>query len=137
MIRYNVRGPINTIMKKKMTAEPTVDWAVRHGMYAYDAPDPFGYIKKLDDFKMTDIGPRLTQDMLVIGASHDHFIAKELYAAELDALPNVRSLTYRLMTEKEDAGDHCNVGNPKLVLDTVSDWLGGLERRDAGGEGLC
>ncbi|MGE9970833.1 alpha/beta hydrolase [Candidatus Pseudoscillospira sp. SGI.172] len=137
MIRHNVRGPINTIMKKKMASEPTVDWAVRHGMYAYDASDPFGYIKKLDDFKMTDIGPRLTQDMLVIGASHDHFIAKELYAAELDALPNVRSLTYRLMTEKEDAGAHCNVGNPKLVLDTVIDWLGGLERRDAGGEGLC
>gem|GEM_PF-6561825 len=47
--------PIETYLR-------TVDWAVRHGMYAYDAPDPFGYIKKLDDFKMTDIGPHLTQD---------------------------------------------------------------------------
>lgn len=128
MIRHDFRGPINAIIKKKMAADPTVDWAIRHGMYAYDAADPFGYIKKLDDFKMTDIGPRLTQDMLVLGASRDHFISKRLYQKELDALPNVRSLTYRLFTEKEDAGGHCNVGNPQLVLDTVMDWIIGIKR---------
>lgn len=130
MIRHDLRGPINAIMKKKMAAEPTVDWAIRHGMYAYDARDPFGYIKKLDNFKMTDIGPRLTQDILVIGADKDHFIPKRLYKAELDALPNVKSLTFRLMTEREDGGGHCNVGNPQLVLDTVMDWIVGLKRRD-------
>ena len=130
MIRHDLRGPINAIMKKKMAAEPTVDWAIRHGMYAYDTPDPFGYIKKLDDFKMTDIGPRLTQDVLVIGADEDHFIPKRLYQAELDALPNVRSLTYRLFTAREDGGAHCNVGNPRLVLDTVMDWISAVKRRD-------
>ena len=59
------------------------------------------------------------QQMHSSGASHEHFITKELYSAEIDALPNVRSLTYRMMTEKEDAAGHCNVCNPKLVLDAV------------------
>lgn len=131
MLRHNVRRLVNAIMKKRMAAEPTMDWCIRHGMFAYDAPDPFGYMKKLDDYKMTDIGAQITQDMLVIGAAEDHFIAKELYAAELDSLPNVRSLTYRLMTAQEDGAGHCNVGNPKLVLDTVTDWMEGLNRRDA------
>lgn len=131
MIRHNFRWPINAVMRKKMAVEPTIDWAIRHGMYAYDAADPFDYIKKLDDFKMTDIGPMLTQDVLVIGANWDHFIPRRLYQAELDALPNVRSLTYRLFTEKEDAGAHCNVGNPKLVLDTVMRWIAGIQERDA------
>lgn len=99
-------------------------------MYAYDAKDPFGYVKKLDDYKMTDIGPRLTQDMLILGARQDHFIPFELYSREIDALPNVKSLNFRLMTEKEDGGSHCNVGNPKLVLDIVDDWLTGLRRRE-------
>ena len=131
MLRHNVRGPVNAILEKRMAAEPTMDWAIRHGMFAYDAPDPFGYIRKLDDYKMTDVGPQITQDMLAIGAAEDHFIAKELYCAELDALPNVRSLTYRLMTAGEDGAGHCNVGNPWLVLDTVINWLEGLKRRDA------
>ncbi|HWQ76470.1 MAG TPA: alpha/beta fold hydrolase [Syntrophomonas sp.] len=130
LLDHNLRGPINAVMKRKMVREPILDWGVRHGMFAYDAPDPFGYIKKLDDYKMTDIGPRLTQDVLVIGAEKDHFIPKELYAMELDALPNIKSLTFRLMTQREDAGAHCNVGNPKLVLDTAVDWLIGLNRRD-------
>lgn len=131
LLRHRIRGPINALMKRKMAAEPTVDWAIRHGMYAYDAADPFGYIQKLDDYKMTDIGPRLTQDVLVIGADQDHFIPQGLYKAELDALPNVKSLTYRLFTSREDGGGHCNVGNPKLVLDTVADWIEAVKRRDA------
>lgn len=130
MLKHNIRGSVNAILKQKMAAEPTLDWGIRHGMYAYDAPDPFGYVKKLDDYKMTDIGPQVTQDMLILGAAEDHFIAKELYKAEIDALPNVKSLTYRLMTAQEDGTAHCNVGNPKLVLDTVLDWLAGLDRRD-------
>lgn len=131
MMPKAMRGPVNTVMKRKMAREPIIDWGIRHGMYAYDAPDPFGYIKKLSDYKMTDIGPMLWQDMLVIGANRDHFIPQSLYSMELDALPNVKSLTFRLMTESEDAGSHCNVGNPKLVLDTVADWLNALSRRDA------
>ena len=131
LLRHNLRGPVNAILKKKMAADETVDWAVRHGMYAYDAPDPFGYVKKLNNYNMTDIGPMLTQDMLILGVAQDHFIPRELYAQEISALSNVKSLTFRLMTAKEDAGGHCNVGNPKLVLDTVIDWLETLRKRDA------
>lgn len=123
MLAHNISGPINAGMKQLMAKNPVFDWAIRHGMYAYDAKDPFSYVKKLDDYKMTDIGPRITQDVLVLGASQDHFIAKELYSMELDALPNARSLTFSLMSDKKDAGAHCNVGNPKLVLDTVMSWI--------------
>ncbi len=130
LLRHNLRAPVSAVLQQKMARSPVLDWGVRHGMFAYDAPDPFGYVKKLNDYKMTDIGPHITQDMLVIGAEKDHFIARELYAMELDALLNVKSLTFRLMTAREDAGAHCNVGNPKLVLDTVADWLIGLNRRD-------
>lgn len=108
-------------------------WMIRHRMYAYDAPDPFVYIQKLNDYKMADIGPRLTQDVLILAASRDHFIPASLYQEEIDALSNVRSLTFRLMTEKEDGQDHCNVGNPKLVPDTVLLWLDGLKKREMEG----
>ncbi|MDD4849966.1 MAG: hypothetical protein PHO10_04635 [Gemmiger sp.] len=77
-------------------------------------------------------GGRL-QDVLIFGASKDHFIPQALYSIEIDALPHVKSLTYRLMTEQEDGAGHCNVGNPKLVLDTVLLWLEGLRQRDETG----
>ena len=41
MLAHNLRAPLNAVLHKKMAAEPIMDWAIRHGMYAYDAPDPF------------------------------------------------------------------------------------------------
>lgn len=51
------------------------------------------------------------------GVIKEHFILKASYSAVYDALPNVRCLTYCLMTEKGDAAGHCNVGNLKLWLE--------------------
>jgi hypothetical protein len=92
-------------------------------MYAYDARSPYEYAKRLNQFQMIDVGHLIDQDLLVLGASQDHFIDYKLFKDELDALSKVRSLTFRLFTEKENASNHCNVGNTKLVLDTMMDWI--------------
>ena len=42
---------------------------------------------------------------------------------EYDMLQNARSLTLRLLTDKQNAGAHCNVGNSKLVLDSIIKWV--------------
>jgi hypothetical protein len=41
----------------------------------------------------------------------------------IDSLVNVKSLTFRLFTAKEEAENHCNAGNTRLVLDTIMDWI--------------
>jgi len=108
----------------------TVDWAIRHGMYAYQAQTPFHYLKKLNDFQMLDVAKNITQDVLIIGAQEDHFVAVELYRKELDSLVNVHSLTYRLFTKAEFAANHCNVGNSKLCFDTMMNWIEQIKTRD-------
>ena len=113
-----------------MKKERMLDWAFRHGMYAYEANTPFEYLKKLNDYQMVDVGSRITQDVLVIGARRDHFIASELYKEELDALTNVRSLTFRLFTEQESGENHCNCGNSKLCFDTMMSWIDQIKKRD-------
>ena len=45
-------------------------------------------------------------------------------------LKNVRSLTFRLFTEREDAQNHCNVGNGKLVIDEILNWIKRIENED-------
>ena len=73
---------------------------------------------------------KITQDMLIIGADQDHFIDYRLIGREINMLKNVKSLTFRLFTDKEDAQNHCNVGNGKIVLDTICDWIIQINRRD-------
>ena len=66
---------------------------------------------------------KITQDILIVGANQDHFIPYQMIGEEINALVNVRSLTFRLFTDKEDAGNHCNCGNSRLVFDTFMDWI--------------
>lgn len=72
----------------------------------------------------------MTQDILIIGANQDHFINYKLIRQEINMFPNAKSLSFRLFTDKEEAQNHCNVGNGKLVLDTIDSWLDSLKKRD-------
>ena len=69
--------------------------------------------------------------MLIIGANQDHFIDYRLIGREVSMLTNVKSLTFRLFTDKEDAQNHCNVGNGKAVLDTICQWIEQIDAENA------
>ena len=81
------------------------------------------YAKKLKLYDIAPIADRITQDMLIVGANQDHFIDYRMVGREINMLKNVKSLTFRLFTDKEDAQNHCNVGNGKLVLDNICSWI--------------
>ena len=119
---------MNAIYKKAMTKNELIRWNLSHGMYAYGADSPMGYIRKVSRFTLKGIGDKIDQDVLILGAKEDHFIAPRLFHEEYDLLPNVRSLTFRLFTARQDAGGHCNVGNAKLALDSIADWINGVKR---------
>ncbi|MCR5141215.1 MAG: alpha/beta fold hydrolase [Ruminococcus sp.] len=122
-MKIHARPLINFIFGKKAKKEPIIDWGLKHGCYAYEAKDAYGYAKKLKLYDLEPIADKITQDMLIIGANQDHFIDHKLIGREINMLKNVKSLTFRLFTDKENAQNHCNVGNGKIVLDTICNWI--------------
>ncbi|MCC8051520.1 MAG: alpha/beta fold hydrolase [Clostridiales bacterium] len=126
LMRLHAKGPVNLIFNAKAKKEPMIDWGLKHGMYAYEADSAYGYAKKLADYSLKPIADKVTQDLLILGASRDHFIDYHMIGREIDMFTNVRSLTFRLFTEKEEAENHCNVGNGKLALDTICGWVESL-----------
>jgi hypothetical protein len=122
-MKLHARPLINFVFNMKAKKEPVIDWGLKHGCYAYEAKDAYGYAQKLKLYDLEPVADRITQDMLIIGASQDHFIDYRLIGREINMLTNVRSLTFRLFTDKEEAQNHCNVGNGKIVLDTICAWI--------------
>ena len=118
-----IKGPLNLLYRQMMRSNELVRWNLLHGMYAYDANSPSEYVQRIRKFTLRGIADKIEQDVLVIGAREDHFIHPRLFHEEYDLLTNVRSLTFQLFTEKQNAGAHCNVGNPKLVLDSMVHWI--------------
>ena len=123
LIKLHAATILNLAFRMKAKKDSTIDWGIKHGMYAYDAKTPYDYVVKLSEFQMVNVGHLIDQDVLVIGANKDHFVDYKLFKEEFDALDNVHSLTFRLFTEKESASNHCNMGNTKLVLDTMINWI--------------
>ena len=131
LMKLRARPLINFIFGRKAKKEPVIDWGLKHGCYAYEAKDAYGYAQKLKLYDLGPIADRVTQDMLIIGANQDHFIDYRLIGREVSMLTNVKSLTFRLFTDKEDAQNHCNVGNGKAVLDTICQWIEQIDAENA------
>lgn len=131
LVNVGAKDVINGVFNKMAKTKPVVDWGLKHGCYAYEAEDAYGYAKKLKLYDIAPVADKVTQDVLILGANHDHFINYHLIGHEIDLFTNVKSLTFRLFTDKEGAQNHCNVGNGKLALDTIDNWLTGLVKRDS------
>lgn len=115
---------INFIFRRMLEkGDEMLQWGLKHGLYAYEAQSPYDLLQKMRKYQMLDIAPLIEQDMLIIGANKDHFIDYHTVNKEIDALTNVKSLTVRIFTDRENAGGHCNVGNSRLVLDAMMDWI--------------
>ena len=123
LMKLHARPLLNLVFGKKARKSPVIDWGIKHGCYAYEASDAYSYAKKLKLYDIAPVADQITQDMLILGASGDHFIDYHLIGKEINMLRNVRSLTFRLFTDKEEAENHCNVGNGKLAIGEILSWI--------------
>lgn len=131
LLKLKTKWLVNFIIKQKMkSGDSMVVWGLKHGMYAYEASTPYEYFQKIKYYQIDSIAKNINQDILILGATQDHFIDYKTVGKEIDLLNNVRSLTFRLMTEAEQASNHCNCGNSKLVLDTISNWIMMMKTHD-------
>lgn len=67
-------------------------------------------------------------DVLLTNCSQDHFVPFEDMENIEKRLTNAKSITKRTFTEQEHASHHCCVGNQKLAIDFIGDWLEGLNK---------
>jgi len=63
------------------------------------------------------------QDVLVLTSRKDHFIPFKMHKMQLKALVNAKSVTGIVFTKKEKAENHCQIGNVKLALETMTEWI--------------
>jgi pimeloyl-ACP methyl ester carboxylesterase len=65
----------------------------------------------------------IKQDVLYLTGKKDHFVPFKMHKLQIDALTNTNSLTDIVFTKETHAQNHCQIGNIKLSLDTMLDWI--------------
>lgn len=65
----------------------------------------------------------IDQDVLLLGGEVDAFQPPILLKKQKEALINAKSITERIFTKDESAGEHCQIGNLGIVVEYILKWL--------------
>ena len=122
---------LNKALSTQVANDPTTRWLVTHGMHTCGVETPFDFFSWAKTLHLRDLGEQIKQDSLLLGASNDHLVPPEHLWLQASAMKNARSVSARLFTEYERAGEHCQVANPAPACDAIYSWLEGMHTRDS------
>lgn len=99
-------------------------WTTSNLMYITDKKMPLDAMEIAFRMNEENMHPEnINQDVLLLSGREDHFIGFKMHKKQVDVLVNARSLSDRVFTTEDQAQNHCQVGNTKLALDTMLEWL--------------
>ena len=122
-VMHGRRLEINTAVGLMMKKSLVVEWGIRQGMHVMGSDSPYDFLRKTLSYNTAEISPLITQDVLLLAGQDDHYVPVHQLTEQIAALTNVRSLTARMFTAKENAGNHCQLGNVGLAAEVILDWV--------------
>ncbi|MDF1495235.1 alpha/beta hydrolase [Caproiciproducens sp. CPB-2] len=122
-VLHGRRLEINTAVDLMMKKSLVVEWGIRQGMHVMGSDSPYDFLHKTLSYNTAEISPLITQDVLLLAGQDDHYVPVHQLTEQISALTNVRSLTARMFTAKENAGSHCQLGNIGLAAEVILDWI--------------
>ncbi len=125
-LKLCARAVVNQMASRAVHNSPVADWGIVQDMHVTATSPPFDYLTEIAKYTTADVSPMITQDVLLLAGNADHFVPVEHFHRQIRMLKNARSITARLFTEKERAGNHCQVGNYGLALKVIVNWLDAL-----------
>lgn len=114
---------LNALLYKLANESLMLEWAINQGMLTTGSRTPYEFISKTMLYRTTEISEKIEQDVLLLAAQEDHYIPLNQFFEQGKTLKNVRSLTMRMFTKKENAQNHCHIGNMGLSLKVMLNWL--------------
>jgi len=115
---------MNVMSEWKMKMMPQEKWGVDNLMYITGTKTPLDGGLALLEFNEEHLKSELVkQDVLVLTGEADHFIPVKMHHLQVKALKNVKSMEEHIFTEETHAHNHCMIGNTRLMLDTMAEWL--------------
>jgi pimeloyl-ACP methyl ester carboxylesterase len=123
MLDCGASGPFNLFLAGIMKKSPLFDWAMHQARLVLGVSTSYDVFQKSRPYTTRDISPLIKQDVLLMAGSEDNLIPLSHFYQQIKALKNARSVTARLFTRPEQAQNHCQVGNLRLAVDCITNWI--------------
>jgi pimeloyl-ACP methyl ester carboxylesterase len=123
LLRVGAAGVVDLMVGRVAKRSPVVEWGIQQGMHVTGTPSPYEFLRRIREFCTTDISSSVTQHVLLLAGSEDHYVPLAQWHRQIALLINAQSVTARLFTRAESAQNHCQAGNYRLALETIVRWL--------------
>ncbi|MCL2633614.1 MAG: alpha/beta hydrolase [Oscillospiraceae bacterium] len=114
---------INAILNKAKKKKLIVNWAISHGQYITGEETPYDFYVHLKKHTLKGIMDRIECDVLLLAGEKDHYIPSKHFYILMGGLINAKSVKGKMFTEAEGGAEHCQIGNHRLAIDYILDWL--------------
>lgn len=114
----------NKIALKNLKKGDMEAWTTGNLMYITDKKTPLDAMEIA--FRMNEENihsERVKQDVLLLSGRENHFIGFKMHKKQVGALINAKSVTDRAFTKETHAQNHCQIGNIRLALDVMMEWI--------------
>jgi pimeloyl-ACP methyl ester carboxylesterase len=123
LLKTRASEPFNLILGGIMKKSPLFDWAMHQARLVLGVQTSYDVFRKSKRYTTKDVSPLVKQDVLLMAGSEDNLIPLSHFFEQIEALKNARSLTARLFTRQEQAQNHCQVGNLRLAVEYITNWI--------------
>ena len=114
---------VNAAVTAAAKTDLLTEWALAQGERVMGASTPADLFQTYRQYRTDDVSPLITQDVLLMAGTKDHYIPFPMLADQLLTLTAARSVTARAFTEAEHAAAHCQCGNTGRAIKVILDWL--------------
>ena len=114
---------VNAAVTAAAKTDLLTEWALAQGERVMGASTPADLFQTYRQYRTDDVSPLITQDVLLMAGTKDHYIPFPMLADQLLTLTAARSVTARAFTEAEQAAAHCQIGNQGLAIKVILDWI--------------
>jgi hypothetical protein len=105
---------------KIMRRSTTARWAISQGMYTFGCQSPWEWLRKTREYRLEGVAEKIQCPMLIVESQNDAKVqgqSLKLY----NALTCPK--TFLMFTEEEGAGEHCQIGAPKISCERIFNWI--------------
>lgn len=124
--RAKLRKMTSKQIRKQIESNPQMAWFFDHLMHVTKKTTPIEAADVLAQINEENLHSELvTQDVLILTGRDDHLVPFKMHNLQVKALENAASVSPMVFTSDVHGQNHCQVGNIRLALDVVVEWLEG------------
>ncbi len=127
LLKAKAAAVVNILLERAARRSLVVEWGLKQGMHVTGTKTPYEFLKRAQLYRTDDVSPLLEQDVLLMAGAEDHYVPLHQFYDQIRSLSRVRSLTARLFTRKDQAQNHCQIGNIGLSLRVIVDWIESMQ----------